>query len=1603
MKKQKDRSQSLDKGELQKLLKRKSSELEQLNRELEIEAALEKVRVIALGMKAPDDMLDICKTISLQLQLLGVKEIRNVQTAIFYVGRGTYMNYEYYAKHKKTFITETIYTNHKVAKAFAAKMLKGKGEISITYIRGKKKVKEWIAYQKTTNVFIDRFLEKASTLNYYWHSLGPVALGISTYVPLKDDALKLFQRFLKVFELSYTRYLDIEQAIAQVKEAKIEVALERVRASTMAMQKSDELAETVHILFQQFKELGENPDQATIGIINEKEKVIEYWVTMYGNQMNKVFKFPFDEPHVTNKIYKAWKKDKKSLVIELSGNALSEFMAYRAGKGGAAINPNEKRRIINVAFFSRGLLNVQSNESRSQESIQLLERFAKVFDQTYTRFLDLQRAEAQAREAKIEATLEKVRSRSLAMHKSDELREVVAVVFEKLQELDFSIDGAAFIITHIENSKDSNIWIADNHDQLYPTSLRLPYYETPSIRDIWTAKESGVDFFSTTYSFEEKNHWFNYAFEHTDIKILSDQLKKWILEQPCLTQAFALAKNSMIGIHFHHQKTLSETEVDILKRFSKVFDQAYIRFLDLQKAEAQAREAQIELGLERVRARAMAMQKTDDLAGAVAIIFEELDKLNIGILRCGIGILNKENRSVNVWTTSQSDEITPVQISGDESMDSHPLLRGAFNAWLKQEEYSYVLHGKDLTDYYQAQAAANFKLPHSQSLITANEDLYQYYFLATFQAGGLFAFRETAFPDEAKKVMKRFAGVFNLTYKRFLDLQKAEAQAREANIEAALERVRSKTMAMHNSQDVADTVVTMFDELAKLGIETFRCGIGIMQEKEQMELWTAKHGEEEKADMIIGRMDMSLHPLLRGAYKGWRNKEEIFSYELKDDDITKYFTAINDNPDYPVKYELSLLPSKIFHHDFYFPEGTLFVFSLEQLTAEASQILKRFSGVFGQTYRRYLDLQKAEAQAREAQIQLAMERVRARTMAMQKSDELTDAAILLFKQVSDLGIKTWTTGFNVWSDDNNFYTDYITTPKGRFLKPYTIDATGFSVLKEVSDAKKAGLDFLVQYVDGDLLKETYNQLSKFGDEKQFELMLEDGFQFPSRQYDHFVFGSKVSLMFITYEPVPEAHDIFKRFAKVFEQTYTRFLDLQKAEAQALEAIKRASVDRVRAEIASMRTTSDLERIQPLIWNELKTLGVPFIRCGVFIMDEEKQEVQTMLSTPEGKAIATLHVPFEFDLTIITNGVQYWRKKEVYKEHWDPAAFRKNWIKLSSLRKTSMDSSQAEHPPENLHLHLLPFLQGMLYVGSDAPLNEDELNLVQNLADAFSTAYARYEDFNKLEAAKQQVDKTLVDLKQAQTQLVQSEKMASLGELTAGIAHEIQNPLNFVNNFSEVSTELVDEMNTEIDKGNLDDAKLIAQDLKQNLEKINHHGKRAGDIVKGMLQHSRSSSGVKEPTDINALADEYLRLAYHGLRAKDKSFNATTKTDFDKNIGNINIIPQDIGRVILNLITNAFYAVTEKKKQTMDDYEPTVSLSTKKVNEKIEVSVKDNGNGIPQKVLDKIFQPFFTTKPTGRGTGLGLSLSYDIVKAHSGELKVETKEGKGSIFIINLPI
>ncbi len=465
----------------------------------------------------------------------------------------------------------------------------------------------------------------------------------------------------------------------------------------------------------------------------------------------------------------------------------------------------------------------------------------------------------------------------------------------------------------------------------------------------------------------------------------------------------------------------------------------------------------------------------------------------------------------------------------------------------------------------------------------------------------------------------------------------------------------------------------------------------------------------------------------------------------------------------------------------------------------------------------------------------------------------------------------------------------------------------------------------------------------------------------------------------------------KLILKERQRSHLREMELRteaaESDAKALQAEneQKKNVEML-SEIGKNITSSlDLDDIFHKLYEHVNELADASI-FGVGIYHPENNKIEYRMAMEKGKAY-----PVYFRDTTDKNQFPVWcieNQKPIFIN--DVQTEYENYIEYyKEPEKVFKDGTKTEEPESIIYLPLISKKRvlGVITIQSfekNAYTNY-HLNLLQNLASYTAIALDNADAYTALKAT--------------QSQLIQSEKMASLGELTAGIAHEIQNPLNFVNNFSEVSNELIDEMNAEIEKGEFEEAKDIAKDIKQNLEKINHHGKRADAIVKSMLQHSRSSNGTKEPTDINALTDEYLRLAYHGLRAKDKSFNAKMVTNFDETLEKVQVIAQDIGRVILNLITNGFYAVDEKKKSGIKNYDPTVSVSTKQLKDQVIITVKDNGNGIPKHLLDKIYQPFFTTKPTGQGTGLGLSMSYDIVVAHGGELKVETKEGEGSKFSI----
>ena len=1773
-------------------------------REAQIEAALERVRSKTMAMHNSNDLLGLTNTLSEQFIQLGFEKDETVS----FITDSDEHGYNIWLANPGESFLKKFYVprlQDKTTKLWREAIEQGKN--FYTYILTKEE-KDVFFQNFFENTELKIYPDEGKQLIYDTPGLATtvvlldkITLSKSNFraMPYTDEQNAIIKRFAFVFQQSYTRFLDLKKAESQAREAQIEASLERIRSRAMAMHKTNELLDAGELVYKELSALGINNMNISYAFVDEEEKYASYYSVnpVDGRIPPFPFVFPHTETEVMRSLLSSWKKQEPFGVIELDEAASIKHQTYIGEHIYGLIKKNKidipfsveafleispKTAVIYSFNFKQGYLFIIGEERLTTEQEQIALRFVKVFELAYRRFLDLTQAEAQAREAQIETALEKVRSRSLAMHKSDELQEVITTVFDRFQELNIEAATASILITNVDTGVTES-WI-QNAERTYTAAVHIPSFEQSIIsRDFKAALTNRIDLLSKRYSKEDKNIWFSFLFDTTELGKIPEERKQYVLDGECYYVSTVVTKNGGIYVGRYVDKPFTQEENTILKRFAKVFEQAYIRFLDLQKAEAQAKEAQIEAALEKVRSRSLAMHKSDELQEVVNTLFERLQELDVEMDSANIAIFKEGKRDFEFWIASPAQKKSASFHIADWDF---AIIQGVINARANgQDFFSRCFSYEEKNDWFTyAFENTDFKrISDERRKYILESKAYALSIAYSKNTGVQINNYSGKLPSESEtEILKRFSKVFEQAYIRFLDLEKAEAQARESQIEASLERVRSKTMAMHNSQDVADTVATMFDELVKLGIQTLRCGVGILHEGYQMELWTAKPNETGKIELFVGHLDMTLHPLLKSGYESWKEKREGHSYELKDDDLIAYFNVINNNAGYQAKYDIDSLPSCIFHDKFNFNEGFLFSFSLDQLSAESSQIFKRFAGVFGQTYRRYLDLQKAEAQAREAQIEAGLERVRARTMAMHNSEDVSIATATMFTELEKLGIENLRGGITiispdqtqeVWSitnmangkiiravgvfdmrlhplwqdlfkgkenkEDYKYYwlagkdkeayitilnsaPNYLSQPIKEFpdvhvqsyffgeggvwtnsLQPHSEEdkqvmkrfASVFSLTfrryqdlkKAEAQAREATIEASLERVRGKamamhsskdlattigvfyheleslsltprrcgvglidketrmaeistmnatadghgvelvgnldlrshpvltgvynnwLTKTEYHPVLRGHEIKEYYQLVRPQINFPDYpndtvQYGYFFFFEEGGVYAWTEKELNEDElKIYRRFTSVLSLTYKRYKDLKDAEARTQTAIKDAALDRIRADIASMRTISDLDRITPLIWNELTVLGIPFIRCGVFIMDEDQQLIHTFLSTPDGKAIAAFHLPYDTPGNL-SHVIANWKVNRNYIDRWAESEFKQFadiLVKQGTL--ASAEQYLKTIPKGGFYLHFLPFLQGMLYVGNTAQLHQEEIELIQHVADAFSTAYARYEDFNKLEAAKQQVENTLTDLKQAQQQLVQSEKMASLGELTAGIAHEIQNPLNFVNNFSDVSNELLEEMKTELEKGNKEDAIAIVEDVKQNLEKILHHGKRADAIVKGMLQHSRTSSGQKEPTDINILADEYLRLAFHGLRAKDKSFNAKFETEFDNSIGKVNMIPQDIGRVILNLINNAFYAVTEKKKVNTNGYEPTVTVTTKRDNGKIEIRVKDNGNGISQKVLDKIFQPFFTTKPTGQGTGLGLSLAYDIVtKGHGGELKVETKEGEGSEFSIQLP-
>lgn len=1607
--------------QLRDTIKRRTVELKNKNRELEIEAALERVRSRAMAMQHSDELAILVATVFRELNKLDF----SLASCIIWIhspankANALWIASEEMNKPARPLQIVPFYPPFFTSIVAAWKAKDPKWVFSLSGTEKKKFQTLFLKHYPELPEALKKPVRENKQIFFSASFNNFGALEVVANEPLTNEKFDILHRFGKVFNSSYTRFNDLKKAEARAREARIEAALERIRSVSMAIQKSDELLDIIHTVFGEWKKLGLELYECNINLLDRSKKEWTNWGTGIGEAaLPRSFLFPwFDDPFV-NQLYEDTCAGLSYRTYKMEGKDKSRFLKSMFTKTEFKNSPKEyqdalysiPRFYLTHAYIQYGSMDIVGAEPPPEPTIDILKRFAKVFEQAYTRYLDVVQAETQAREAQIQLALERVRARTMAMQKSDELRQVVSVLFEQIKSLGFD----AFMSTIVLYDKETRAYdclLASHVQAELPDIYRVPYFENRFMKKFTDAFGERVLYKVLDLSGKDKQNYDRHLFTKTDFKNLPEESKRMMQSvKSCQLCCAYMAYGCVEAIG---NEPLKESEALILQRFAKVFEQTYTRFLDLKKAEAQAREAQIEASLERIRAKTMAMHNSEDVSTAIAVLFTELDKLGIENVRCGIAIIH-QNKTMEVWSVTNVNDGITVKAAGSFDMNAHQLWQLLFDVWHNRAGFMhYFLEGKEKDEYI---AILNNTTSYLSQPIPDMPDMdFQSYH---FEEGAIWTFSKKPHTAEEQQVMKRFTAVFSLTFRRYQDLQKAEAQARESQIQLALERVRSRAMAMHHTDELSEVLSVLFEQFDVLDISPVYTFLSFI-DPEKNEFTYRQTGRGGKRVIAQQTISLDAMDIWKDVVDKWKaaNYDTVETMHVPKEQVPEVFEVY--------KNIFDALPegAKVYREDF--PDGIYSAIAASkfghlgydhyrQSTEEEKAILLRFNTEFVRLYQRFLDLQKAEAQAREAQIELSLERVRAKAMAMHHSDELSDVLSILFGQFDVLGINPVHAHLSLVDLVNNTFTFRMTGKAGkRVLAKQIINDASWDLWKELRESFIKNTPGHVQTLH--FPKESVLQIWKIFDEvistipKEYRPLPED---FPNGMYTTEGFCKFGTIGFQHYrEATDEEKEIVRKFATEFGRLYQRFLDLQKAEAQAREAQIEAALERVRSRTMSMQQSDELPEAANNLFLQVQALGIPAWSAGYCIWENEDRSSASLNMSSEG----VLQKPFS--LPCIGEGYNFYdaykNGESFYVAELGGEALVKHYQFMRTLPVVGevLDGiiNAGFQLPTFQIFHIVYFTHGyLMFITYEAV--PDAWDIFRRFGKVFEQTYTRFLDLQhkeiqavRLKEEKEKLEQTLGELQVTQKQLIQSEKMASLGELTAGIAHEIQNPLNFVNNFSDVSNELLDEMKHELEKGNKEDAIAIVENVKQNLEKILHHGKRADAIVKGMLQHSRISSGHKEMTDINLLADEYLRLAYHGLRAKDKSFNATMKTDFDKTIGNIHIIPQDIGRAILNLINNAFYAVDEKTKSGVENYEPTVSVNTKKNNGKVEIRVKDNGNGIPQKVLAKIFQPFFTTKPTGQGTGLGLSLSYDIVKAHGGELKVETMEGESSEFVISLPV
>lgn len=985
-------------------------------------------------------------------------------------------------------------------------------------------------------------------------------------------------------------------------QLKVEAALDKVRAKAMAMRHSDELRQTVAVIFKELRKLDFDPSVCSIGIYDKKTKGCDWWMFDETEHLHtRGYHMPYlKEDRWFREVYNAWKKQIPIYRFEDSGASLKKSHTLIFEKTDLKYLPESSKKVIQAqkSFKSwyvsttHGLIELITNAPLSEEQVSVLQRFAQVIDFTYTRVDDLQKAEAQAREAQIEVALERVRSRSMSMRHSRELNEVAEVLFRQISVLNIKAHNAW--VTLIDSGANSlTMWKTKADGKMQPEPFVNPGSAHPlfqGVIDAWKAGEKVMEIPMPKKVAEKIN-----------IEAF-DQKLNLPVEAKTYTALEIRHRYGTLG--FSTWRSINEDEKAIIQRFAKVFEQTYTRFLDLQKAEAQTREAQIEAALERIRARSMGMHKSEELSEVVEVIYKQVQALGFSDWACAIIICDDVSKVLQYWNADANQALLPGVFN--VPISKQPVVQKQWKSWRKGiPQFSIDLLGKEKDEYthFMLNETDHKNLPPEvKAGWLSAEDVH---FSYSFMKYGLLEFTDVeSFKEENFPVYGRFAKVFEQTYTRFLDLQKAEAQAREARIEAALERVRSRSMAMHKSDELLEVVKTLYGGFKSLNIDFNNAVIQLKASNpKDFYLWIGTADGVYKDFVHWPYVNMSP---FNEVYKSW-GSGKVFQMCLSKTETTRFFKEY---------FKLDTVPKERI-------AATKFVEVIELMgsylkltgvllmkykkggyTAGEKDIVQRFSKVFEQTYTRFLDLQKAEAQAKEAQIETALERVRARTMAMHLSEELGEVAVFLNKEFRFLcTTQFFNCGYVEVDEEKNLQRMWLTSPEGTEMSDHYLPLKGDPVTNERFKAWKKQAPLFHQTVVSKALKQHIDFVSPYFGSKEWERKVRA--QFPERLTFYCANFNQGYIHMLSEMPLnSEEETLLVRFTGVFKQAYIRFLDLQKAETQAREAQIEAAIERVRSRSMAMHKSEELIEVATVLYNELKKLDVSeFSDASIIIVDE----------------------------------------------------------------------------------------------------------------------------------------------------------------------------------------------------------------------------------------------------------------------------------------------------------------------------------------------------------------------------------------------------------------